>query len=85
MNKDRCKACGSCGFPMAKPEDFSLGNVISLYCRHCTNEKGELLPYETILQANKKYYMESQGISEHIAIKMAKELLATMPVWKNRT
>lgn len=84
MNKDRCKACGSCGFPMEKPEDFSLSNVVSLYCRHCTDETGKLLPYEAILKANTKYYIESQGISENVASKMAKDLLATMPAWKNR-
>jgi Putative zinc ribbon domain len=84
MNNNRCKSCGSCGFPMEKPEDFALSNVISLYCGHCTDEKGKLLPYDTILEANTKYYMESQGISQNAALKMAKDLLSTMPVWKSR-
>lgn len=84
MNKNRCVSCNSCGFPMEKPEDFALSNVINIYCHHCTNEKGELLPYDVILNANAKFYMESQGISENAAMKMAKDLLATMPAWKNR-
>lgn len=84
MDKNRCKSCSSCGFPMEKPEDFAMSNVISLYCSHCTNEQGELLPYETILQANVRYYMDSQGIAEQAALAMAKNLLATMPAWKNR-
>lgn len=85
MNRNRCTSCNSCGFPMEKPEDFASSNIINIYCRYCTNEKGELLPYDDILSANAKYYRESQGISEDVAIKMAKDLLATMPVWKNRT
>lgn len=84
MNKNRCKSCNSCGFPMEKPEDYALSNVINIYCSHCTNEKGELLPYEAILKANTEYYVKSQGISQDAALKMAKDLLATMPVWVSR-
>jgi hypothetical protein len=84
MNKNRCKSCSSCGFPMEKAEDFAESNVINIYCRYCTNEKGELLPYETVLEANAKYYMESQGIPHNAAIKMATDLLTTMPAWKNQ-
>lgn len=85
MNKNRCKSCSSCGFPMEKPEDFAQSKVISIYCRYCTNEKGGLLPYDSILKATAKYYMESQGIPQDTAMKLANDLLITMPVWKNRT
>jgi hypothetical protein len=84
MDKNRCKSCSSCGFPMEKPEDFAQSNVISIYCSHCTNERGELLPFETILAANIRYYMDSQGIAEAAAKTMAINLLANMPAWKNR-
>lgn len=82
MNNEKCQSCGSCGFPMKKPEDFSLGNIASRFCQYCTDAQGELLDYDTILNLNTKYYISSQGIAEEAAMQMAKDLLATMPAWK---
>jgi len=84
MANNKCKSCGSCGFPIEQPEDFALGNIVSLYCRYCTDEQGRLLPYEKILQANTQFYIDSQGISADAAENMAKDLLATMPAWERR-
>lgn len=61
-----------------------LSNIHQLFCKHCTDEEGRLLPFETILEANVQYYVSSQGIAREAALKMAKDLLATMPAWKNK-
>ena len=31
MSKDHCPSCGSCGFPMRKPEDFAglVGHILT--------------------------------------------------------
>lgn len=80
--KPKCESCNSCGMPMENKEDFALGDPSSSYCQYCVDKTGELLPYETILKSNAHYYQESQGLTEPAAIKMAKDLLLTMPAWK---
>lgn len=81
----KCVSCGSCGFPMEKDDDFALGDRSQPYCRHCTDGRGALLPYETVLDANAQYYIKSQGISAEAAHGMAASLLASMPAWRSRS
>lgn len=81
--KKKCESCNSCGMPLENKEDFALGDPTSIYCQYCVDEKGTLLPYETLVQSNAHYYKESQGITEQAALKMAKDVLASMPAWKN--
>ncbi len=81
--KPKCESCNSCGMPLEKKEDFALGDTSSSYCHYCVDKQGSLLPYETILKANANYYQESQGITEQAANKLAKDLLKSMPAWKN--
>lgn len=81
--KPKCKSCNSCGMPLESKEDFALGDAQSDFCKYCVDAKGKLLPYDTILENNAHYYKESQGLTEQAAIKMAKDLLKTMPAWKS--
>jgi len=80
--KAKCESCNSCGMPMQNLEDFALGDTSSTYCKYCVDQKGKLLPYDTILKNNAEYYVESQGLTEQAAVKMAKDLLKSMPAWK---
>lgn len=81
--KPKCESCNSCGMPLENKEDFAMGDTSSAYCKYCVDTKGQLLPYESILKANAQYFQESQGLTEQAAIKMTKDLLKTMPAWKN--
>jgi Putative zinc ribbon domain len=81
---EKCPSCSSCGLPMEKPEDFSMGNPKNIYCRYCTDAHGNLLPYEAVLETNIQYYIDSQGITPDAANRMARALLASMPAWKSR-
>ena len=81
--KPRCESCNSCGMPLENQDDFAMGDTSSIYCKYCVDEKGELLSYDEILKTNAHYYMESQGLTEQAATKMAKDLLKTMSAWKN--
>lgn len=78
----KCKSCSSCGMPMEKAEDYSLGNTASEFCQYCTDKAGKLLPFEQILKANADYFQESQGLTPQAAQKMAKDLLKSQPAWK---
>ena len=81
---EKCPACGSCGMPMEKPEDFALGDVTRPYCRFCTDARGELLPYEQVLETNARFYVESQGVTPSAATAMAEAMLAGMPARRSR-
>jgi hypothetical protein len=81
--KQKCESCNSCGMPLENQEDFARGDTSSIYCKYCVDSEGELLPYDTILKNNAHYYKESQGLTEQAANKMAKDLLKTMPAWKD--
>ena len=79
----KCKSCHSCGMPLEKPEDFALSNQNSELCSYCTDKSGNLLPFEKILKMNVNYYVESQGVTQDAAMKMATALLKNQPAWKN--
>jgi len=84
MANEKCPACGSCGFPMETLEDHALGDTSRPYCRYCTDARGELLPYEKVLETNASYYEESQGVKPDVAMRLAQAMLADMPAWRDR-
>ena len=84
MSDTLCPSCGSCGFPMRKPEDFAGGRTDSAYCSTCGDDKGRLKPFKAVLQANADYFAREQGIDPEAARQMARALLVTMPAWKGR-
>jgi len=77
------KFCESCGMPMKAPEDFGGGRTDNRYCVHCTDTKGELLPYGVVLDNMKNFAIKTMGVSESEALKMAREGMAKLPAWEN--
>ena len=74
--RDRCQSCGK---PLANVEPGMM------YCEYCTDEKGQLRPYEQVLEGTTTgYFMAMQKMPRKDAEKAAKTHLATMPAWKNR-
>jgi hypothetical protein len=80
MNQ-KCKSCSSCAMPMEEKSHFALADTSQELCCFCTDAQGKLLPWEQILASNAKYYVESQGISQDAAVRMASELLKKQPAW----
>ena len=80
----KCKACGSCGMPLERPEDHALGDESHQYCRWCTDERGRLLPYERVLAMNAEHYVKSQGVTPEAARRLAAAVMADMPAWRGR-
>lgn len=80
---EKCPSCGSCGMPMDKPELFGAQNERNPYCKYCTDEAGELLSYETILEQNTQFYMSEQGLDKEAARAFSEKFLSTLPAWKN--
>lgn len=83
MQKQTCPSCNSCGMPLEKPSDHALSNITIQYCTYCTNEKGQLKPYQEVLAGMTGYLVQSQGIDQTAAESIAKEMLSKMPAWKN--
>lgn len=81
---EKCVSCASCGFPMERPGDFANGDLNSIYCCHCVDEKGRRKPYEEVLEMNAKYFEEHQGLDPRAARKLAASLLSALPAWKDR-
>jgi len=67
--------CQSCAMPLAdaKPGD--------MYCDYCTDEKGQLRPFEDILAGTTGYFEREQGMDKASAEAAAREHLLKMPAW----
>ncbi|HGY90937.1 MAG TPA: hypothetical protein ENK43_07180 [Planctomycetes bacterium] len=71
--------CQSCGMPLtdAKPGQ--------MYCSYCTDDNGNLKPYEEILEGTiQGYFMGMQNMERPQAEVAAKEHLSKMPAWSAR-
>jgi len=70
-------SCQSCGMPLA---DAVPGQM---YCGYCTDEKGQLRPYEEILEGTiTGFFMGMQKMTREQAEPAAKAHLASMPAWQ---
>ena len=79
------KICESCGMPMKKAEDFGGQNIGNKYCRYCTDNEGNLKPFEEKLNDFKEFIMKTNDFGEEQAFKIAKENLLKMPAWQHLT
>jgi uncharacterized glyoxalase superfamily protein PhnB len=76
----KMESCQSCGMPMAD------GKAGQMYCAYCSDEQGNLKPYEVILEGTVTgYFMEMQKMERKAAEKAAKEHLGKMPAWTARS
>lgn len=80
-----CPSCYSCGMPLEKPADHALGDIKQTFCAYCTDEQGNLKPYEDILKNTADFLVHSQGIDQSAALKMANDILTKQPEWQGRS
>ena len=78
--------CISCGMPMEKKEDFSMQNTNKPYCVHCSDEKGNLLSYEEILEnwSNFLIKIDKGKITKKEAVEQVKEKMKNLPAWQEK-
>lgn len=77
------KICESCGMPMKNIEDFGGENPENKYCKHCTDNYGNLKSYAEKVTDFKKIIIKTNDFGEKQAEKMAKESLKQFPAWKD--
>lgn len=75
--------CESCGMPMTSPEDFGGNKINNKYCVYCTDEHGELKPFDQKVDDMSEFIMRSSNLNKEQALKMAKEALIKMPAWQS--
>lgn len=85
MNLTGGAACESCGRPMSSDRDRGGGRADNRYCRHCTDARGALLPYESVLEALvRDEFMARNGMARAQAEVAARNALRHSPAWKGR-
>ena len=85
MTDPLCPSCGSCGFPMQKPDDFAGGKPGAAFCNSCGDAHGQLRPFDDVLAVNADYFVREQGLDPGAAREMARALLTSMPAWQGRS
>ena len=71
--------CHSCAMPLDSPEATGSSPI---YCRHCSNEQGELKPREEVKQGLIWWLKSWQGdITEEQAQNRAENYMKAMPAW----
>lgn len=73
--------CQSCGMPMATIDDHGGGRVDNLYCRHCTDQAGNLKPKEEVREGMINFYMQSMGKTREEAETAVDSHMAQMSAW----
>ena len=79
------KFCESCGMPLREKKDFGGGKIDNKHCVYCSDEKGDLLPYETVLGNMTAFIMNTSGLSKDKAYLTAKENMSKMPAWISKS
>lgn len=77
----KCQSCGSCGMPLLRPEDHASGDETSELCCYCVREDGTPKNYQEVLKGMAEYFIQSQGITQEAAQKIAYQVMDNLPYW----
>lgn len=77
------KVCIACGMPMRKKEEFAMGDELKDYCCYCANEDGSMRSYEQAVKGMSAFIVQTQGVDSEVAEKLAVDMLAELPAWKD--
>jgi len=77
------KICESCGMPMKSIEDFGGKSPENKYCKHCTDNQGNLKSYKEKVADFKNLLIKTNDLEDKQAEKMAKQKIKQFPAWKN--
>lgn len=70
--------CHACTAPLDNPEFKGASDI---YCKLCTDENGNLKPYEEIKKGITMWFLSWQGVSEEVASQRAEYFMKAMPAW----
>ena len=70
--------------PMATNEEHGAQNPDNLYCIHCTDIKGKLLPFEKKFEDMVKSAMETRWMNREQAERYALKQMEELPAWRDK-
>jgi hypothetical protein len=76
------KTCIACGMPMARREDFPLGDEAKDWCVHCARPDGSMQSYEERAAGMAAFIVRTQGLDPGAALAAAEAAMARLPAWK---
>jgi hypothetical protein len=76
------KTCIACGMPMARREDYPLGDEAKDWCVHCARPDGSMQSYEERVAGMADFIVRTQGLDGGAALAAAKAAMARLPAWK---
>lgn len=79
------KTCIACGMPMKESSDFALGDESKEYCKFCCNPDGAMQSYEQKLEGLAAFIVRTQGLDAEAARLAARNMMARLPAWKDRS
>jgi hypothetical protein len=77
------KRCIACGMPMEKKEDFAMGDASKDYCLYCARPDGSMRSYDEAIVGMTGFLVRSQGLDETAARETARQMMSTLPAWKD--
>jgi len=81
MPMQEMEFCISCGMPLNAPD---LKGMSEHYCKHCTDEGGNVKTKEEIRRGIAQWFMQWQHVDEETAMKRAEHYMKSMPEWAEK-
>jgi hypothetical protein len=78
MEQGTPEFCLSCGMPLNTPDAKGLSEQ---YCKHCTDEEGNVRTREEIKQGMAHWIAQWQKVDHETAEKRAEHYMKAMPAW----
>lgn len=75
--------CESCGMPLLEAADHARGDLASTLCRHCTDNAGQLQPFEERFERMTQWAMRQDGLDRAVAEERTRQYMREMPAWKD--
>jgi hypothetical protein len=69
--------------PLLEAADHALGDQANPLCRYCTDESGQLKPFEERLERTTQWAIRKEGLEPSAAEARAREYMRGMPAWKD--
>jgi len=75
--------CESCSMAMPAADDHALGDESKPYCRYCTDETGQLQPFDERFERMTQWTMRQDGLDRGDAEEKTRAFMRTMPAWRD--
>ena len=77
------KNCISCGMPIRQPAEAAMHDSQKPYCCHCAQPDGSMKSYAEVLIGMTAFIVQTQGLDENVAKRLAGEMLEKQPAWQD--